>query len=450
VRLFGVSVVVVVVLALVPSASAATQQLTYRYGPVELSPYEVDQNTAIGGVPKPNVDGFITRMEVEIVDAGGQKISPKRLMLHHIVFLNLGGTGKFDHRDWTCSIFTGLDNKSKLPALADRFYASGEERNKLLLPPGYGYPVKGSDYWILTWMLMNHRAVPDKAWIEYKITYETEPLAPAYMVWLDVKNCLADPVYDVPGDGGPGSVHSKSTTWTVPEPGRIVAGGGHVHGGGKSIALSEPDCGGRDVFTSKPLYGLPSHDFYNVRPALHEPGPINMSGFTAPEGIPVTRGQKLKITANYDNSYPHTRVMGIYGIYFTPASVSNGCAPLPALQSHASSEPGRTEPPRFKVPLARTPKGKLRRLGRRKTIRVGDFSYDHERLRVARGTRLRWKFEGANLHDVTVASGPRGFSSPHLDGSRSYSVRLERPGRYRLFCALHPTRMTGEIRVARR
>jgi hypothetical protein len=430
-------------------ASATPQELTYRYGPVALDGYEVDQGMALGGAPKPSVDGYVTRMEVDVVDAQGRPISPRHLMLHHIVFLNLGVPGKFDHRDWTCDVFTGLDYRTKLPALADRFYAAGEERNKLLLPDGYGYPVKGNDAWILTWMFMNHHATPAKAYIQYRITYETEPLKPAYMVWLDVRNCLSDPVYDVPGGGPPGSVHSRSTTWTARQPGRLVAGGGHVHGGGKNVVLSQPDCGDRELFTSRPLYGLPTHDFYNVRPVLHEPGPIDMSGFTTPEGIPVTAGQKLKITSNYDNARPHARVMGIYGVYFSPdASVTNGCAPLPSLTSHASSAPGRPDPPRYEVPLARKPKGKLRRLGRRKTIRVTDFRFEKQRLRVRAGTTLRWKFQGAFLHDVTVATGPEGFSSPHLDRERTYRKKLTRPGTYKLFCTLHPTRMTAEVRVS--
>jgi plastocyanin len=451
-RLLFAPAALVAAMMLAAPASAAPQQLTYRYGPIALDRFEVDQGTAFGAVPKPEVDGYVTHMEVDVVDANGQPISPKRLMLHHVVFLNLGAPGRFDHRDWTCSTFTGLDYRSKLPALADRFYAAGEERNKLDLPGGYGYPVKGDDSWIVTWMLMNHHGHSDTAYIQYKLTYETErALAPAYMVWLDVRNCLADPVFDVPGGGAPGSVFSRATTWTAREPGRIVAGGGHLHGGGRSITLSEPDCAGRELFSSRPLYGLASHPFYNVFPAMHEPGPIDMTGFTTADGIPVAAGQRLQISASYDNSRPHTRVMGIMGVYFSPTpGIADGCGPLPALQTHAAAGPGRAEPPAFTVPLARKPAGRWRRLGKRRTIRVGDFRYGRQRLRVPRGTRLRWKFDGGFLHNVTVASGPRGFSSPNLDRGRVFRQRLDVPGTYRLFCTLHPTRMTGEVKVERR
>ena len=90
----------------------------------------------------------------------------------------------------------------------------------LQLPDGYGYKVKGNDNWVAPWMLMNHHPIEQKVYIQYKITYETErALAPAYMVWLDVRNCLSDPVFDVPGGGAPGATFSRSTTWTAPKSG---------------------------------------------------------------------------------------------------------------------------------------------------------------------------------------------------------------------------------------
>jgi hypothetical protein len=432
-------------------AFATSQDLTYTYGPVRLAPFEVDQGIAFNDVPKPNVDGYITHMQVEVVDATGQRISPKELMLHHIVFLNLGEGLNFDHHDWTCSIFTGNDGRTKLPALADRFYAAGEERNVLDLPPGYGYPVKGRDNWILTWMLMNHHPHYAKAYIQYKLTYETAPLRPTYMVWLDVRNCLSDPVFDVAGGGVPGSTYAQTATWTATQPGRIVAGGGHLHGGGRSIALSEPDCGDRQVFVSRPLYGLPDNVFYHVTPALHEPGPINMSGFGSASGIPIAKGQRLKITANYDDRWPHVRVMGIFGVYFSPdPTVAKGCEPLPSdIETRAATEPGRADPPRFPVPLARHPRGRWRLLRSGATVRVDDAGYARERVRLTVGARLKWRFSGSGLHNVTLASGPRGFASPNLDQDRTFRHRFSVPGTYKLFCTLHPVQMVQIIRVRR-
>jgi plastocyanin len=450
-RAIAITVAAFVAAVFAPAASAAPKQLTYRYGPITLSPYEVDQNQILGNVPKPDVDGYITGMQVDLVDANGRPVPVNHVMLHHIVFLNLGEAGRFDHHDWTCDTFTALNNELKVPALADRFYASGEERNVLKLPDGYGYPVKGKDHWVLLWMLMNHHPVEDKVYIEYKITYEAEQqLAPAYMVWLDIKNCLSDPVFDVPGGAGAGSTYSRSMTWTAPQSGRLVAGGGHLHGGGKSTVLSQPDCGDRELFTSRPLYGLPNNPVYLVRPVIHEPGPINMSGFLSAQGLPLQKGQRLKLTANYENRYSHTRVMGIFGAYFVPdPGLANGCAPLPPIDVYASSAPGRAEPPRFRVPLGRKPSGRVRKLRSGATIRVRDFNFDKERIRVRRGAVLRWRFEGFNMHDVTVATGPRGFSSPNMDGGRVFRQKLSQPGTYRLYCTFHANQMVQEIKVSR-
>jgi len=66
---------------------------------------------------------------------------------------------------------------------------------------------------------------------------------------------------------------------------------------------------------------------------------------------------------------------------------------------------------------------------------------------LSRGATLRWRFPDAELHNVTLASGPRGFGSPHLNGGRSFEQRFTKPGTYKLFCGLHPVSMTGTVTV---
>jgi hypothetical protein len=241
-----------------------------------------------------------------------------------------------------------------------------------------------------------------------------------------------------------------------------VAGGGHVNGGAKNLTLRRRDCGGRRLYTSRPLWGKRDHPFYNVRPILHEPGPIFMSGFNSQAGIPVAKGERLRLDANYDNRYLHTRVMGIMVVYMAPdSSVRSSCGAVPGdLVDLRLRAPGRTRTPRFRVPIvgirggvARSiskPRGRRVRLGRRGTIRVGDLFFRHRNVSVRRGTTLRWLFQGSEIHNVTVANGPRGFSSRNLPGGYSYRKKLRKPGTYRLFCALHPVSMTGTVKVRRR
>src|SRR3954453_7428411 len=139
----------------------------------------------------------------------------------------------------------------------------------------------------------------------------------------------------------------------MPESGYIVAAGGHVHGGADNLEISQPACGDRTIMTMHPAGGMPDHPFYPVRPILHEPGPIAVSGYMTSQGFPVAQGQPIKLTANYDNSLPHTRVMGISLVYVAHSDTPvDGCGPLPSdVQSVVTPLPHRDAPPRFKVPI---------------------------------------------------------------------------------------------------
>jgi plastocyanin len=429
---------------------------TFRSNAIKVGPYEVKQQGFALDVPTPAVDGFITQMHTDIVDADGSQVPINRLMLHHIVFLNLG-TKFGTKRDATCNRFTGLDSKSTLPNVGERFGGSGEERLRMRLPDGYGYPIKAKDRWAMTYMLMNHRNKTDTAYVQYTVTYDTAPKKPVKPLWLDIKNCLSDPVFDIPGGKKRGSTTRRSKTVTMPENGRIVAGGGHVHGGAKSMTLNR---GGCELYKSKPTWGRRGHPFYKVKPVLHEPGPVNMSGFTSAEGFPVQRGEQLRLDANYDGEILHTRVMGIMVVFFAPdatAKPAKTCTRPSDLREYRG-EPGRANPPRFTVPLTGlTGSGKARKINappgaRRKvksgyTIGVGDRFFTRPNVSVKSGAVLNWRFFGEELHNLTVASGPRGFSSVNLNGNRKFRQKLRTPGTYKLFCGLHPVSMTQTVKV---
>jgi plastocyanin len=226
----------------------------------------------------------------------------------------------------------------------------------------------------------------------------------------------------------------------LPESGYLVAGTGHLHGGGVRLELTDGTCG-RPLFTSEPSWAALGSDEYAIRPILHEPGPTHMSGFTASPGIPVAAGSVLRLTATYANDRPHTRVMGIMGVFLVPGPVE-GCQPLPAL----ALDPGTPgPPPRFVVPLPREPQGRLVKDPKR-AVTVKEFSFSPERISLRRGKTLRWRFAGFLEHNVTVVSGPVGFSSQSMKAG-VFSYRFSRPGVYKLFCSLHPAQMTQTVTV---
>lgn len=448
-------------------SGAGKLECTYRIGtnssdieqPMKVSGYEVRQGLTLG-IPKPDVDGYVTAMETDIVDADGDPVPISRLMLHHIVYFNLS------QHDETCNSYMNWDG-SALPFSAERFYAAGEERAKMLLPPGYGYPLGADDHWGMTYMVMNHRQLPDQAYIQYKMTVVKGPQAasvtPVKPYWMDEENCKADPIYNVAGDGGKGSKEDRKWDYTMPESGRLVAGGGHVHGGAYRLSLQEPNCDNRKLVNSKPTWGLPSHPFYNVKPVLHEPGPINMSGMTTESGIPVNAGEKLTLNSVYDDSRPHVRVMGIMITYFAPdPAVTQDCGAIPDdVVIHKTDEPGRSEPPRYRIPIyainedgearrVKAPAGDLIKEPSGTTVDVDARSFDKPNIKVKAGSKVNWQFNDSEIHNVTLANGPLGIGSPNLDAGRSFSKTLRKPGTYRFFCALHPVQMIERVEVVKK
>ena len=407
-------------------ARAGEQTLTFDSAAATIGPYAVKQDVQL--IPSPAADGYVVGISADVVDQTGVSEPISHVMLHHIVFAKLGAP------DSTCTSFIRYDGR-RSPFPVERFYAEGEERTTISLPAGYGYPNKATDRWAMTFMLMNHRDVAETVRVRYTVRYATgEPLVPVKPIWLDVNNCHADPVFNVPGNGPRFSTFSRHSDFRLPKGGTLIAGGGHLHGGGLRLELSNATCG-RRLFTSEPTWGLPL-----IHPVMHEPGPKHMTAFTAARGLPVAAGDTLRLTAVYDDSLPHTRVMGIMLLFLTPGQVS-GCPAVPTLPADPESRP--SAPPRIVLPLLRAPTGPLRSV---LSSWVGDFQFEAQRLSLHRGSTFSWHFAGPSRHDVTLASGPVGFSSPSVAGG-TFRYRFTRPGVYRLFCSLHPTLMTQIITV---
>jgi plastocyanin len=164
-----------------------------------------------------------------------------------------------------------------------------------------------------------------------------------------------------------------------------------------------------------------------------------MSSFRSREGIPVAKGQKLRLAAVYDNARPHTRAMGIMLVFLAPGAV-DGCGATPALDVDLGRP---SAPPPFAMPLPRRPTGPV---SSAKSTFVGDFRYGAERILLRRGTTFTWNFRGTFQHDVTVVGGPEGFSAPWTT-TGVFTHRFRKAGVYRIFCSLHPAKMVQQITV---
>ena len=416
-----------------------------RTGPFRVSPYGVI-NRSDAGKPPP-VAGSIVGMDARIVDKNGKAVPQYKVMLHHFLMTNGGLDNK--RRDGACP----------QRAVRERFYGTSEELRPMTFPRGYGYPSDPRDVWKMVWMVMNHRANRPKVYVEYRVTVDPRPRIPVKPYWLSVVPCVSDQQYTVPG-GGP-AVHARAQRFSLPAGGRIVAIGGHMHGGGIGLRVSQPRCGDRDLATSLPMYGAADDPLYDVKPLLHEPDPKNMSWWQSARGWPVVAGEPLKVTSFYEGMRPHMRVMGIAHVYVAPdAGAPTGCAARPADGAvlGAPFGGGRPVPPAVRLTLAKQgrngkareisrPGGKTRRVGRRAKVRVKLSNFRPANLSVAAGALVRWYFQDRAQHDITAVDAPRGFASSYSRRGARFRQRLTIPGSYRLYCSLHPTRMSQLIRV---
>jgi plastocyanin len=448
-RLVAVALASAGVLAAAAPAQAAPQAHWYklRWGPVTMGAFGVKLPKV--PVRAPGVDGWITFMNARLVDGRGRPVTIRDVMLHHIVFINHGRPG--EHRAGSC---VGREGEP--------FYGTGEEHEQLRLPAGYGYRIAAGDRWTMQTMLMSHRLAARRVYVQYRMRVVSGArLRPVDPYWIRANGCGSrNPSYPIYGGGAPGSTDQRTFTWTVPESGRLVAAGGHLHGGARDMWLSEPRCGGRRLLDTSPIYGSERNLVYRIRPILHEAGPIGTRYFESRSGIPVRKGEKLRLTGAYDAQWARPRVMSIMHVYLAPdRHVPRRCTALPRDRRELTlGRRGRTAPPHTVVPLnqlgddGRTrvlaqPAGPERIFGSRAVVDLVDFAFRPALISVARGARVTWRFRDRAAHNVLLANGPHVVGSPTLGRGATHTVRFRVPGTYQLFCYLHPVTMQAQVDV---
>jgi len=379
-------------------------------------------------------------------------VTIRDVMLHHTVFRRL----------WHRRTVHPCTSR-----LGEAFYGTGEENQTLRFPAGYGYRLRRADRWRLNAMLMSHSTRTMDVYVQYRVRVEvSRRLTPVRAFWVRANGCGHAVSYAIHGGGAAGSTAYKTFSWKVPFSGRIVAAGGHLHGGARSIELSQPRCDGRTLVRNRPAYAPAADPLYKVRPLLHEPDPKNISWWQSATGWPIKKGERLKVTAVYDNTRPHTRVMGIEHIYVAPPldpKAAAGCSPAPAdaVELGAEFAHPRMTPPSVTLTLARLDADGVARAttsgtGNKRSVKgpiasvfVRDFTYGPQQLTVRRGATVRWHFADKTTHDVTLANGPVGFASPWLRAGGRYSHTFKQPGTYLLQCSLHAAYMSQVVKVTR-
>jgi hypothetical protein len=463
-----IALATVLLLALL-AAPAQAETLTYRFGPIQVTP---GQNTIefAGNALKPQVDGWITRFEPDLSYADGTVPRVDVIHLHHGVWLSNGAP----------------------------LFAAGEEKTVIGAPPGFGWRYRTSDTWLMNHMIHNLTPNPAEVYIDYELEFVPDPAAAVsevQTVWMDVMGGTIYPVFDVHrGAGGrdgrytyPDESGRKGYTANrvvVQADGVLVGAGGHLHPGGLWTDLWL-ERGGRRVrlFRSTAKY---------FEPAGAVSWDVAMRVTPSGWRVGVKRGDVLTISATYDSRRASWyEAMGIMQLAYAPGGsgpdafdagyraprgrVTHGH--LAENRNHGGAFSGLADPRRLLA--APVPANG--------TVSIDDFLYSRGDLlrtgmrrrppAVRRGRSLRFVNRDARrgvMHSITscrapcnrttgiaypLADGPVRFDSGNLGfgppGVTAAAQRATwktpkalRAGLYTYFCRVHPF-MRGSFRVKR-
>jgi plastocyanin len=445
---------VLVVLGVAAPAAGAKEKLLTLYSPrINSLPYvhdthEVPLLKADGGAPKE--PGFILGFqEMALVDSKKPSAKPlpiSKMMVHHFLYWAPGRVNEAPGSCWRGGGWIG---------------GRGEEhplgRTQLRLPRKYRdmygienrRPDGSAPDWRLTAMVMNHYKRPKSFYVRTRVWYTTEKRTPVMPVVIGNCSQLANGMaYDVPGGGRKGSNFVDKSEWTAPFSGRLMVAASHQHGGGKYQTLESRTCK-RRLYKAPVYHGLPDHPYNTIRPILHEPGPIGNGSFASGKGIPISEGEVLRRVAVHDNHNLHVASMGFWATWFVKDDSVKRCGPMPkdVVDINRPKRFDRTPNYDLKVPQLAKPRGAFSSFDGN-ALTIGDDFFRPGRVRAKVGDTVTWAFDGQRPHSVTVANGPRGFSSIYWGRTRgTYSVRPKVKGTYRLVCLVHPTTMAQTLVV---
>lgn len=447
--------VVGALLAIAPAASAEEKVLTLYSPKMHVEPYVHESQHAFlrpNGKEAPAEPGYILGFKEQVLvdskDPDAKPLPIGKMMIHHFLYFAVNRVDQAPGSCWDGAGFIGGRGEE---------HPSGDFTRRSSKPfrDSYGIHNRNTSgqapVWSLTAMVMNHYKKPKDFYVRTKVWYTTEPRRS--MMPLVVGDCstLGNGMsYDVPGGGPKGSNFVNKNDWTVPEGlnGRIVYAASHNHGGGKYQTLASKTCN-RGIFKAPVYHGRPNHIYNKIRPILHEPGPIANGTYASHEGVPISEGEVLERRAVHDNHNLHVAAMGFWALMVVKDDSVKPCDPVPGDVTELLKPKAwdRTPPHDLEVPQLVNPGGKLTRFTGGE-LPVGDNFFRPGRVVARVGEELTWRFAGKAPHSVTVANGPRGFSSRYLGQSAgTYKYTPQVKGTYKLTCLIHPTSMGQTVEV---
>lgn len=275
---------------LAASTDAQARVITLRIGPMNLP-----ARTPHGKMPQPadlswtiENAGWLLAYHPNLVDASGARVPG--VVLHHVAFWNE------NRRDFLC------------PNKEEHIFGAGGELTDWTEIPGFGYRVEKGDRVRIETMVHNPTGTAfERAYLEVRIPYREDaspaPLRNYYPAWMDVAGC-GPSGYDLPA--GPSR---KAGSVAVNYAGTLLGVGGHMHDYARQLVL-ESSRG------KEPVATLTAHTDGEGR-LLSMP----VVTFAETGGYPFAAGDRVTVTATYDNRSGRALPDGAMGIvvgYFAP------------------------------------------------------------------------------------------------------------------------------------
>jgi hypothetical protein len=435
---------------LAPQSALADEKLLTLYSPpINTQPYIHDTHQVplkANGLEAPKKPGYVVGVKEQVlVDSKRPDAKPlgnARMMIHHLLYFAPGRVEDSEGSCWRGAGF--ITGRGEEHPEGNFDFMPADTREK------YGIANRRADgsapNWHLVAMIMNHVKKPKTVYVRTRVYYTEEERQPVYPTVVGCRgNGMA---YDVPGGGGKGSSFVDESTWTAPYNARIMLATSHQHGGGKHHTLASDTCN-RRLYKANVYHGAPDHIYNTIRPILHEPGPIATGTFGTRQGVPLRQGEVLRRRAVHDNANLHVASMGFWVLMLAKDDSVGDCDPMPT-DTRELRRPKRfdkTPNHGLKVPQLDKPTGVFQGFTGG-PITIADDYFRPAKMTVPVGQELTWEFKGSKPHTVTVANGPRGFSSLYTGLIRgSHKFKFDVPGTYRLTCLVHPTTMGQTVQV---
>jgi plastocyanin len=466
------------------------QHLTYCYGPISIHP---GQNIIRFNATDlfPQVPGYITRFDPDLVYTNGTVPRVDVIHLHHAVWVVNGGPQ----------------------------YAAGEEKSIVQMPQGFGWRSTPSDSWVVNDMLHDLVGKATKLYLVWRVDFvpDTSPAAASMhrvrTQWMSVAGPsprvgISSPIYPVfnalRGMGGSDGrytfpdeavgaqrsvIDTNSQTWTPNHPVTLIGTVGHLHPGGLNTDL-------------KVQRGNQKRSLFRSNAHYYEPaGAVSWDvamGATPPDWrVQLQAGDQLSVHTTYDvKNADWYEVMGIMPVAVYDGLGVGGVGPFQkSLDRQGQLTHGHLAENRHHggAPTFLPNPTKLPAVAPPNPIGITGYKYQQGDLagvgnsknlpRVHAGQSLTFKNYDANptdntFHSITdckapcnrstgiaypIANGPRTFDSGQLGYNRApYNIgnapavgtdtwstpKNLKPGTYTYFCRVHPF-MRGAFRVVK-